>query len=247
MKKLIGVLAVSCVVWSALTAGASASITLGFAKITNNGNANVASQLSVEVGEESATQVFFTFTNAVGIASSITDVYFDDGSLLGIASISSSAGVAYNQPASPGNLSGGNAVDFNTTAGFSADSDSPVSPNGVDSSTEWVKIIFNLINGKTYADTLAAIALANANPGVDVDGGLRIGLHVQSIGTTGGSDSYVSTTVPEPTSIVVWSLLAGGSAGIAVARRRRRAEHGGRWSNETREAVLAIFDAKAHR
>jgi hypothetical protein len=60
-------------------------------------------------------------------------VYFDDGSLLSIAIIINSIGVSFSQFASPGNLPAASnaAPPFVTTAGFSADSDSPVQPNGV--------------------------------------------------------------------------------------------------------------------
>jgi len=152
--------------------------------------------------------VLFKFFNNVGIASSITDVYFDDGTLLGIATITSSAGVAFDDPATPGNLPSGNTASppFMTTANFSADSDTPIMANGVNSASEWLGITFNLINGKTYADTLAALG----------DGSLRIGLHVQAIGTTGGSDSYVNV-VPVPGAVLL-GFLGLGYAGMRLRR-----------------------------
>src|SRR5512145_721995 len=86
---------------------ASADV-IGFFKLTNNGNEDVSAQLSVDVTAVGTDQVAFTFYNNVGIASSITDVYFDDGTLLGIASVTGSAGVDFSQLASPGDLPGGN-------------------------------------------------------------------------------------------------------------------------------------------
>jgi len=59
---------------------------------------------------------------------------FDDGSLVGIFSIDNSdPGVAFSDPAVPGNLPGANNASpaFVATTGFSADSDPPVQPNGV--------------------------------------------------------------------------------------------------------------------
>jgi hypothetical protein len=189
-------------------------ITLGFVRLTNNGNANVASQLTVQVAAVGTNQVSFTFFNAVGIASSITDIYFDDGTLLGLSGVTSSAGVNFNTPAVPGNLPGGNtaAPPFETTAGWSADSDSPVAPNGVNAAGEWVTITFNLINGKNINDTIAALG----------NGDLRIGLHVQAIGATNGSDSYINTpgtSVPDGGMTI--SLLGLALAGLGLVSRRR--------------------------
>lgn len=206
---------------------AAASTTLGFYNITNNNAGAVAdgmANLSVEVIDlgfninTSKNQVQFKFTNTS--SSSITDVYFDDGSLLGISSITDSgAGVSFSTGGSPPNLpSGTNASPpFVTTAGFLADSDPAVSPNGV-SSGEWVAITFNLINGKTYADTITALTLPNGGG----DGDLRIGLHVQSFASGGGSESFINNPAPVPEAETYAMMLAGlGMVGLARAVRRR--------------------------
>jgi hypothetical protein len=132
------------------TDGRAEPYTYGFARITRNSPADVASQFSVSVTDERNNQVGFKFTNAVGTPSSITDIYFDDGALFEIASITSSPGVAFSRGARPPNLPGGNALDpvFETTAGFLADSDCPIPENGVDAAVEWVQIIFSLQSGK---------------------------------------------------------------------------------------------------
>ncbi len=195
----------------ALTALPAHAVSYSFFNITNNGNTDVSSQLSVDV-TANGSNVDFKFTNAVGVASSIADIYFDDGTLLAIATITDSgAGVAFTDPATPGNLPGGNNASppFVTTADFSADSDAPVATNGVNAASEWVTITFSLQGGQTFADTLAALA----------DGSLRIGLHVQAIGTTGGSDSYVNA-VPEPATMFMMGL---GLFGIGMWARRRLA------------------------
>jgi len=182
----------------------------GFYKLTNNGNADVGGQLSVDV-TASGSQVLFKFFNNVGIASSITDIYFDDGTLLSIGNITDSgAGVAFGSPAIPANLPGANdaSPDFETTAGFSLDSEPAVSANGVNASNEWVAVLFSLQGTQTFADTIAALN----------DGSLRIGLHVQAIGTTGGSDSYVNR-VPEPGTLL---LLGSGLLGLAFAGGRKK-------------------------
>jgi hypothetical protein len=195
---------------AALMVAASASaLTITFVNITNNGNSNLSGQLSVEMTDAGGGQVSFQFLNDVGIASSITDVYFDDGTLLGIASITQTAGVDFEQGASPGNLPGGSSITpaFVTSAGFSADSEPPAAPNGVNSATESLTITFNLINGKTFADTVAALGT----------GELRIGMHVQAIGTTGDSDSYVNNV---PDGGMTITLLGMAMAGMGLASRR---------------------------
>jgi hypothetical protein len=190
--------------------------TYHFYDLTNNGNPDVGSQLTVQVADEglgtgggvTATQVLFKFTNPVGIASSICDVYFDDGTLLGIAAIRQSAGVAFNTPATPADLPGGNNAvpPFEVTDQFSADSDPPAQPNGVNAAGEWLGIVFDLQSSKTYADVIAALG----------DGSLRIGLHVQAIGPGGGSDSYVNR-VPVPAAFLL-GMLGLGYAGMKLRK-----------------------------
>ena len=86
--------------------------TFAFYCITNNNEANCATgeaQLWVDVTTEGE-QVAFTFHNAGPNPSSIADVYFDDGTLLGIANITGSEGVKFSQYAKPENLPGGSTL-----------------------------------------------------------------------------------------------------------------------------------------
>lgn len=181
--------------------------------------ANVATgvaSLFVEVIDSGSNQVTFKFTNTS--SSSLTDVYFDDGTLLGISSISDSgAAVSFSKESSPPNLPGGNYLnpDFKTTEGFSADSDPPTSKNGV-TSGEWLKIIFDLKSGKNYQSVIDALALPNGGG----PGDLRIGLHVQSF-TDGGSASFVNVATPIPEAETYAMMLVGlGLIGFTVLRRR---------------------------
>jgi len=155
---------------------------------THTNAANVATgsaQLFVRVSEgPGANQATFHFINTGPNASSITDVYFDDGSLLGIASITDSgAGVNFSQGASPPDLPGGNGCDpdFHTVAAFTADSNPPTQPNGVNTPTEYLDITFSLQGGQTFDDVVAELST----------GALRIGIHVQAFGN-GGSESFIN-------------------------------------------------------
>jgi len=171
---------------------------------SNDNAANVATgaaQLFVRVTEgPGANQATFRFINTGPNASSIADVYFDDGSLLGLASITDSgAGVDFSQFASPPNLPAGHdcTPDFDVTAGFLADSNPPVEPNGVNHPTEWLDITFNLQGGQAFDDVVAELST----------GALRIGIHVQGF-ANGGSESFIN----DPATAVNLSSLGATAA-----------------------------------
>jgi hypothetical protein len=211
-KQILAALLLSAV----MTHPASAA-TYGFGCITQANAADCAigaSQLFVDVEDAGANQVLFLFSNSGQEAASITDLYFADGSLLGIASVFNRSGVSFSQGASPPDLPGGNNVApaFNTTVGFSADSNPPVQPNGLNPG-ESVGILFDLKSGKSFADTLNAIGLGGA------PGGLRIGVHVQGF-ASGGSESFINSALPVPEASQWFMLLAG--LGLIAARTLRR-------------------------
>jgi hypothetical protein len=188
--------------------GVANATPFAFRCITNNSATDCGigeAQLWVDVLANGNSQVDFVFHNRGPQDSSITDVYFADGTLLGIAAIYNGSGVSFSQWATPGNLPGGKSIGFNTTSGFSADSDSPVQPNGVNPD-DVLTIRFDLIGGKTYLDTLAALQ----------DGSLRIGIHVQGF-ASGGSESFVA--IPEPGSAL---LIGCGLALFGILARRKR-------------------------
>lgn len=203
-----GVLGLGAALLLAAASPASAAA-LGFGCISNNiaSDCTIAeAQMSVDVTDPGAGLVLFTFSNVGPAASSITDVYFDDGSLLGIALVINYASVDFSQIATPGNLPAANNASppFVTTAGFSADSNPPVQPNGVNPG-QMLAIQFSLQGGQTYADVLSELA----------NGTLRIGIHVQGFSSL-GSESLVS--VPEP---AAFGLLGLGLGALALRRQRR--------------------------
>jgi hypothetical protein len=199
---------------------------LGFHNISANDVADAAigeAQLFVDVTDPGGGQVLFTFGNTGPEASSIADVYFDDGTLLGIASIDNSdPGVSFSQLASPGELPSAMSATppFVTTAGFSADSDPPTQPNGVNPG-ESLGIVFDLMGGGTFADIESELT----------DGTLRIGIHVQGF-ASGGSESFVNNPpggpgpggdpIPEPSTVLLLGMGLFGLAGITIRRKFKK-------------------------
>lgn len=181
------------------------SQTFSFTACTNNSPASVAigqAQMSVTVYDLGGGKVAFDFHNVGAAASSITDVYFMDGPLFGIASITNEPGfTSFHSPATPGDLPGGNNCKppFHVTEHFSADSDSPHVPqNGVNPG-EYVVINFTLLSGKTFADVVTALN----------SGALRIGIHVQAF-SNGVSESFVNSV---PTAVSLASMGASAAHG----------------------------------
>jgi hypothetical protein len=211
LRKDLSYVVIGLVLLSMSLSTGLAAPTYTFINVTNNNVGDAAigeAQLSVEILDEGSNQVQFLFSNSGPAASSITDVYFDDGSLLGIATILNEPGVSFSAVASPPNLPGANNASppFVTTAGFSADSDPPVQPYGVNPG-EQLGITFDLQNLRFYDDVLDELA----------SGALRIGLHVQGF-SSGGSESFVNnpSVVPTPSALLL------GSIGFVLALRLRK-------------------------
>ncbi len=212
MSSLRQTLLAAAAVWL-LGATPAPALILPFGCITQNLAGNCAlgeAQLTVEVTNPLANVVRFQFANAGPGASSITDVYFDDaenGALLQISVILDAAPfVDFEMGATPTNLPGASQAipRFETTSGFSADSESPTQPSGVNPG-ESLGILFSLRPGKSFADVLTHLG----------DGSLRIGIHVQGF-TGGGSESFVNVPEPGAAGLVALGLLA------LAARRHRR-------------------------
>jgi hypothetical protein len=182
-----------------------------FTRITANALDNVGVQLSATVSIVDTSHVQFSFFNTSAIASSITDIYFDDGgvnmpSILDNISSIANHNTSYESDAQPANLPGGNNLTPAFSAKFSGQSKNQpptIITNGVNQSTDSVDFIFLLKPSKTFSDVVDGL-----NSGL-----LRIGLRVQGIpildGTT--SDSFInsgSSSVPEPATIIL--LCLGG-------------------------------------
>lgn len=193
------------------------TIDVSFIRITSNASENVASQFTATIYDNieanstystslTSDQILITFTNAVGTDSSISEIYIDDGTIVGQSAVLNSLG-GFTQftggGASPVNLPGGNTLvpAFVATSIFSADAQGNPS-RGVDTSTDILGIAYTLFPGLDLADVQAAL----------YDGSLRIGVHVRSIGAGGQSDAFVN---PEPATFAIMSL-----GGFVMLRRR---------------------------
>jgi len=174
--------------------------TYSFSSITTNGAYydDVAPHLSVDVTDVGGGDVLFTFENSspTSISGSIADIYFSTNDPVyfnRIVSIDNTdAGVSFTAGATPGGLSSGGAYDW----GFSADSDAPVSTNGIEAG-ESLGIVMELAGINTFNSLINSLG---------VEGGFFIGLHVQSL-FDGESNSFVSNPADGG---------EGGSGGPAV-------------------------------
>ncbi len=158
--------------------------------------------LYVEVSDIGAGRVDFTFYNESLIESSIARIYFDDDLLLDIADISEGDGTSFSQPATPGNLPGGNMLEpaFVTTNEFRIGAGPPPPKNGVNPD-EWLRITFDYDG--IFEDVI---------DGLDA-GTIRIGAHVIAL-PDGSSESVIA--VPEPATVCLLGL------GTLVLLRKRR-------------------------
>lgn len=199
-------------------APAAQASTVGFHGITSNDLDNVATgeaQFTVDVTDSDDNQVLFTFLNSGPVASSITQVYFDDGSLLGIASVDNTVdGVRFTEDdedkVTPPKLPGGDTIDppFEVTAGFLADAENPQPDNGINPG-ESLGILFSLQGDQSFGNVIEELA----------SGELRIGIHAQSI-DGGGSESFVNNPVPLPAGLWLFGSALAALTGIGWRRRR---------------------------
>jgi len=190
------------------------ALTFPFEIFTDNGEwgtggsnfGDPALDLTVDVYNGGPTVSFEFHNNSVSPLDdlSITDIYFDDGTLLAISGVTNGPGVDFSELADPAELPGASILvpPFETTNHFSAGAGPPPPQNGVEPG-EWVIIHFDLQGGGTLQHVLDELD----------DGSLRIGLKIQSF-PGGSSESAVN--VPEPATIC---LLGFGF--LALLKKRR--------------------------
>ncbi|MFG0276141.1 MAG: hypothetical protein ACF8QF_13900 [Phycisphaerales bacterium] len=202
---------------------AASAVTLRFGGVSKNNESNTSDgeqQLTIDVFSPTTGPVRegnfigFLIENPGPAQSTITQIYFDDGTILGLATILDDPenGVDFEQYPNPADRPGGNELDppFEATQAFSVGNE-PGRANGIDVG-ESLTLIFELLPGLDFEDTLQAL----------VDGTLRIGMHVQGF-ADGGSESFVNlppefdvVPLPGPAGLAIVGLGA-------VAARRRRA------------------------
>jgi hypothetical protein len=221
--KISNLLAAAALTAGLALSGAASAVSVGFSNITNNvGNPDLSSQLLMDVSAGTSVAgesgVLFKFTNNVGIASSITQIYFDFGVaptfVLGSMSISSSENDVKFSMTDPNgsswpNVPGGSSITPNFTAdvGLGADADSPPSKNGINDAADSLTL-FALLNPGSFQNLLDAL---NA-------GTFRVAMHVQAIGSNDGSDSYVNT-VPLPAAAWLFGSALLGFVSFSVRRK----------------------------
>ena len=226
-----------------LAGTARAGVVFGFGQITTNGNVPSAAQYTVEVSDGGPigghNSALFTIRNSGSIASSITEVYFQDGTLLSFQSLTAqtpwngSTGVVYG-PNTTNNqhLPGDPTFTAHTTVqneGFwnSEDANIPSPFKGINPG-EFLTLRFELTPGNNWIDTVAAMQYSTwPGPG---EGKLRLGLHVQAINNA-GSESFVNNhsggpgggeSIPLPAEAAMAGAGLLGLIGIRSAHRRRR-------------------------
>ncbi|MBN1806251.1 MAG: PEP-CTERM sorting domain-containing protein [Sedimentisphaerales bacterium] len=196
----IRLVAAVCLLMAILSTEQLCAVTIPFERISNNAPSDIAGQLSAIVSSVDANHIKFEFHNSAIIASSIIDIYFDDGGpnppgFLDSLSSIIDYGTLFGIGAEPANLPAGNNLTPDFSADFAVQSQNApptMITNGVDNLTDYVGLVFLLKPSITFDDVTDA--LDNQS--------LRLGLHVQAIGTE--SDSFVS--VPEPATICLLGL-----------------------------------------
>jgi len=191
----------------------------GFSQLTSN-TVNIASNFDFQLFDLGS-QIGVRFINTGPIASRIEEVYFYDGHLITNGTIVGPSGVftRENSAVAPGDLPGfmPTKTGMHLTRFYAADAGSKGSGVSVGG---FVDFKFDLLSGITL-DRVIHDLTENLNPGPTATP-FYVGIHVQDIGTSGKSDSYLASpsiaTSPSPQPVPlpapVWAglTLMGGTA-----------------------------------
>lgn len=198
--------------------GVSADVVnIGFTRVAPaNAPVNPAAQFLCVLSDSVPGSATFRFTNNVGIASSISEIFYDydPAAITGEALLLQNGTQFSAGGANPGNLPGGGGLTppFVAVAMFSADAQGNPSV-GIDLASDWLEMRFTLAPNRTFQDVVNDLN----------SGELRIGLHVRSIGTSGDSDAFVNTAQVIPLPPAVWAGLSGlALVGLTRLRSARR-------------------------
>jgi hypothetical protein len=148
-----------------------------------------ASSIQMNVDSGGAGQVTFTFTNQALTGYSVTDIYFDAGSILGFSGgAKSDVGASFDQFALPAELPNADDYGFKTSPGLSFDS---APENRIDSGLslgQSMSVTFDLNSGGGLDEVVDAID----------SGDLRVGIYVQGMhkGEVTGN-SYLNASSPD--------------------------------------------------
>lgn len=193
-----------------------------FDAITNNDPANVSAgeaQLRLTVAAGASNTVDFTFTaGSTGqTAMSITSILFEDSSALLVPgtthiALTSSPTVRFQYAKKQsGTLDG----SFSGTAGLSIER--VKNPADAVHPGQFLTANYQLTSGGSFNDLITALN----------NGTLRVGMHVQAMGTSGKSEKFVNgpqlNAVPEPSTVVMTSTAALLGLAVTALRRRRKA------------------------
>ena len=200
-----------CISGIILTAVPAQAFQFNFGNITSNNATNAAageSQLFIDVTDAagkddlSSSSVLFKFSNVGLAASSITQIYFDNSSVLkSVGPIDDSGvGVDYSIASGKLNLPGGNSLTNKFVSDFGIQANTPVSQQGVNPG-EWVNVLFNLTPTKTLKDVISDMTT----------GSMRVGIHVQAF-SNGGSEAFVN----RPTSTVKPPVVVPSTPPVVV-------------------------------
>ncbi len=176
-----------------------------FTIFTNNGNFNDDPGINIYMDVTNGGSVAeFTFYNDSTIQNSVTNIYFDDGPIIGSTmNIINGPGTLFAEDG-PTNLPSGNTIGFSADREFNIGAEPAPPANGINNigAGEWATVQLDLV-GFTLQDVLNALN----------DTSLRVGIHIQDF-TDGSSESAVN--VPEPATMVLLGL-----GGLALLRKRR--------------------------